>query len=80
MNGWREPSIQPTGKIKKPDLDLLCSWIKYAWDEISPELVEKSFKKCSISNSFDGTEEEFIWESVDDRVSSDDDGNNDESN
>ena len=47
----------PTGKIKKPDLELLCSWIKDAWDQILPELVEKSIKKCSISNSLDGTED-----------------------
>ena len=68
----------PTGKIKKPNLNLLCSWIKDAWDQILLELV-KSFKKCSISNNLDGTEDEFIWDSADDRASSEDDGNNDES-
>ena len=56
----RNHQYTPTGKIKKPDLDLLCSWIKDAWDQILPELVEKSFKKCSISNSLDRIEEEFI--------------------
>ena len=70
----------PTGEIKKPNLDLLCSWIKDAWDQISPELVEKRIKKSSISNSLGGTEDEFIWDSADDRVSSEDDGNSDESN
>ena len=37
----------PTGKIKNPDLDLLCSWIKVKWDQILLELVEKSFKKSA---------------------------------
>ena len=41
--------------------------------------MEKSFKKCSISKSLDGTEDEFIWDSADDRASSEDDGNNGES-
>ena len=80
MYGWLEGTINTAYWENKPDLDLLCSWIKYAWDEISPELVEKRFKKCSIFSSFDRTEEEFIWDSVDDHASSEDDRNNDESN
>ena len=79
-NGWPEGTINTRllGKLKKPNLDLLCLWIEDTWDQTSPELVEKSFKKCSISNSPDGTEEEFILDNVDDHASSED-SNNDES-
>ncbi|CAG8650876.1 8485_t:CDS:2, partial [Diversispora eburnea] len=32
-----------------------------AWNDISSEMVSKSFKKCGISNAMDGTEDDFIW-------------------
>jgi hypothetical protein len=51
--------------------------IKDAWERISPGLVKMSFKKCSISNSLDGSEDNFIRYSDDDCVSSAD---GDESN
>jgi hypothetical protein len=47
--------------------------IKDVWEHISPILVENIFKKCSISNSLDRSEDNFILYSDDDRVSSADD-------
>jgi hypothetical protein len=47
------------------------------WECISPRLVEK-FKKCSISNSLDGSEDDFIHYS-DDCVSSTEDDDDDKS-
>jgi hypothetical protein len=51
--------------------------IKEAWERISPKLVGKNFKKCGISNSLDGSEDNFILYSDDNCLSFDD---NDESN
>jgi hypothetical protein len=35
-------------------------WITTAWQHTSPEETVKSFKKCSISNVVDGTEDK-LW-------------------
>jgi hypothetical protein len=35
-------------------------WVKDIWEFISPGLVENSLKKCGISNSLDGPENDFI--------------------
>ncbi|KAG7171190.1 hypothetical protein Hamer_G021670, partial [Homarus americanus] len=36
-----------------------------AWDDINVETVIKSFKKCGISNSMDGMEDDMLWEDED---------------
>jgi len=41
-------------------------WIITAWQHISPE-VSEVFKKCSISNAVDGTDElvvEWLWKGL----------------
>jgi hypothetical protein len=58
-----EHEYMPTGKIKRPDVERLCQWIREAW-------IEKSFNKCGISNKFDGTEDDHLWDSDPDHVSS----------
>jgi hypothetical protein len=60
-------------KIKRPDTEQLCEWIREAWACILPALIEKSFKKCSISNKLDGTEDDYLWNSDPDHMSSVDD-------
>jgi hypothetical protein len=72
-----EHEFMPTGKIKRPDAEQLCEWIREAWACISLTLIEKSFKKCGIFNKLDGTEDDYPWDSDPDHVSSVD--NNDES-
>ena len=47
---------------KKASIALVLKWVKQAWDEISEEMVVKSFKKCGISNALDGTEDDVLWE------------------
>ena len=32
-----------------------------AWDYIDPAIITKLFKKCSISNDLDGTEDYVLW-------------------
>lgn len=58
-------ALTPTGKIKKPCVSLLCSWIMTAWNSISPESIVKGFKKCCLSNAMDGTEDDALWDNED---------------
>ncbi|KAK6166628.1 hypothetical protein SNE40_023276 [Patella caerulea] len=52
------------GARRKPDLNVICSWIVEAWKSIDPEMIIKSFKKCCISNAMDGTEDDLLWEGM----------------
>jgi hypothetical protein len=71
--------FMPTGKIKRPDVEQLCEWIREAWARISPTLMEKSFKKCGISNKLDGMEDDYLWDSDPNHVSSVDDDDDESS-
>ena len=35
-------------------------------EEIPEELIRKSFLKCSITNSMDGTEDDILWQDEED--------------
>jgi hypothetical protein len=48
------PSDSTVPKITK---QILLDMIVSAWADISPETVKKSFLRCGISNSLDGSEE-----------------------
>ncbi|CAG8613511.1 10234_t:CDS:2 [Dentiscutata erythropus] len=56
----REHIFTKTGNIKKPEPDLMCHWIMEAWNDISPEIIVKSFKRYRISNALDSLENELI--------------------
>ena len=45
-----EKALTPGGKVKAASLTTLT------------DMVERSFKKCSISNAIDGTEDDLLWE------------------
>jgi hypothetical protein len=32
-----------------------------AWQHISPEVIVEVFKKCSISNALDETDDDMLW-------------------
>ena len=55
-------ALTPSGKIKKPSVQLLCEWILQAWADVSSESIINGFKKCCISNAMDGTEDDLLWE------------------
>jgi len=59
LNG--EKSFTAGGAMRAPPLDILCNFVIKAWDKIKVETVVKSFKKCGISNSMDGTEDDLLW-------------------
>ncbi|CAG8679135.1 1358_t:CDS:1, partial [Dentiscutata heterogama] len=49
-----------TRNIKKPEQDLMYHLIMEAWNDILPEIIIKSFKKCRISNALDDSKNELI--------------------
>ena len=71
------------GKLKKASASEIFHWVASAWNKVPGKMIEKSFKKCSISNSMDGTEDDVLWEhsededDPDDRISSSEDDESD---
>lgn len=57
-----EKSLTPAGNVKAPSLTTVTSWVLEAWCGLPEEMVARSFKKCGISNSIDGTEDDILWE------------------
>ena len=47
--------------MRASKLDVLCNFVIKAWNDIDAETVIKFFKKCSISNSLDGVEDDYLW-------------------
>uniref|UniRef100_A0A8C0HJH9 HTH CENPB-type domain-containing protein n=1 Tax=Chelonoidis abingdonii TaxID=106734 RepID=A0A8C0HJH9_CHEAB len=58
------------GNLMKPEINLVAQWIKDAWVSIPSERVEKSFRKCCISNALDRSEDDAIFN--DDTTEADD--------
>lgn len=58
--------LTPGGRVQKPSVELLCTWILGAWALISESSVESSFKKTGISNALDGSEDHLAWDHDDD--------------
>ena len=48
------------------DEKLVRDWRRKIDKELSKEMVERSFKKCGISNALDGTEDDLVWEEEED--------------
>jgi hypothetical protein len=59
-------AITQWGKIKKPSIPVLAKWIITAWDKITPECIVHSIKKCCISTSTDGEDDDILWQAEDD--------------
>ena len=62
MAGESDHELTRGGRLKKPSITLWCLWVIQAWDEIDPTVVIKAFKKCSISNALDGSEDNTLYE------------------
>lgn len=61
-----------TGRQKKPSEELICLWISQAWNEIPAEMITASFLKCGITNNLDGTEDDLVYDSIEDTGELDD--------
>jgi hypothetical protein len=59
-------ALTPGGKLKKPSVTMLGGWIQTAWGKISSESVLAGFKNCCMSNALDGTEDDILWQDVED--------------
>ena len=45
------------GNLRRARLSEVCGWVKCSWNNISDEVIIKSFKKCGISNSLNELED-----------------------
>jgi hypothetical protein len=59
-------ALTPGGKLKKPSVTMLGEWVLTAWRRIFSESILAGFKKCCISNALDGTEDDILWQDVED--------------
>ena len=55
-------SLTPTGKIRRPSIELMYSWIVRAWDMVDQRVIVTSFLKTGISNALDGGEDDALWQ------------------
>lgn len=51
-----------TGKIKCPSYSTVATWVKDSWDEVSVDLIKKSFKCCGVSTKLDGSEDHLLFD------------------
>ena len=49
----------------------IAHWVARAWEKIPGAMIEKSFKKCCISNALDGTDDDLLWEESDNKCKED---------
>ena len=74
-------SLTPTGKIRRPSIELMCSWVVRAWDMMDQRVIVTSFLKTGISNALDGIEDDVLWqteENVDEESESEEDCSSEE--
>ena len=41
-------TLTATGRIRRPSISQVCHWVKKAWDDVTKEVVVKSFKKARM--------------------------------
>ena len=54
--------LTETGKFKRAAPSEVPRLMSVAWKAIPESIIIRSFKKCCISNSLDGSEDDFLWE------------------
>ena len=59
-----EKTYTPSGNtcMQRASLPTVCQWVLNAWGDMKTDSVTYSFKKCGISNTLDGTEDDLLWE------------------
>ena len=57
--------VTAAGNLKKAKISDVCDQVKKAWDAISNQIIFYSFKKCSISNLLDRSEDDMVYEEID---------------
>lgn len=64
-------TLTPSGRLKRASASTVVQWVADAWAAIPEKMVAVSFKKCCISNSLDGLEDDELWECDSDKENSD---------
>ena len=59
------------GTMRAPTLPEVCQWVINSWSNLKVETIVKAFKKCGISNALDGTEDEHLWDDMDEEAADD---------
>ena len=52
-----EKSYTKSGNMRAPSMEVYLKWIGNAWDQLSKDLIIKSFKGCRLTNNLDGSED-----------------------
>ena len=77
-NEWMTSDLHtftPAGNMRATSLSTVCEWVLKAWNEVRTDSVIKSFKKCSISNAMDVTEDNLLWEEEEETATAQNDDN-----
>ncbi|CAG8857548.1 7560_t:CDS:1, partial [Gigaspora margarita] len=72
-------SLTEKGNLKRTNLNTVCRWVLNAWEDISEDIIIRSFKKCGISNCLSGSEDHLIYELDEDSEEEDSDENDEDS-
>ena len=48
------------GNPRPPTKLLMCRWVVTAWNSLSADLIQKSFKICGLTTNIDGSEDNDI--------------------
>ncbi|GES78483.1 pogo transposable element with KRAB domain [Rhizophagus clarus] len=57
--------VTAAGNLKRARISNVYGWVKRSWDAVSDQIIFNSFKKCSISNLLDGSENDMVYEEID---------------
>ena len=51
--------------MKWHSISNVCEWVKNPWQLVKSETTVMSLKKCGISNTLDGSEDDILYEDSD---------------
>ena len=63
-----ERSFTAGGRRRPPQKNQIMIWVKEAWQAVTTEVIQKSFRKCGITNMMDGSEDNQALASSDDEI------------
>ena len=63
-------SCMADGTKLKP-MPEVCQWVINSWSNLKVETIVKAFKKCGISNALDMTEDDYLWDDMDEEAADD---------
>ncbi|KAH7978160.1 hypothetical protein HPB49_004697 [Dermacentor silvarum] len=73
-----EPEETPSRRLKRASTSMFCSWIANTWACIPEKIICLGFKKCSILNVHNGTEDKLLLELISDKGLSEESASNDD--